>query len=135
MAHLLPDGATRQYADRPMIVSAGGAGVPPNAVATSSHAVRVRFLRGGVGRAGGMQRGADLEGGVARLGDRPQVTAVPVGDHAPGDVEAETGAAADALGGEERLEHPAVQVLRHAGPGVDDLDERTVAVAGGADRQ
>ena len=58
-----------------------------------------------------------------------EVAVVLVDHDPPGDVQAEPGALADRLGGEERLEDPVPDVLRDAGAGVADLDEQTVVVA------
>ena len=74
------------------------------------------------------ERQAHLEPGVPgyRLG--PQVAVVPVHHDPPRDVEPETGALADRLGGEERLEDPLPDVVRDAGAGVGELHQQPVAL-------
>ena len=83
---------------------------------------------------GGREREPDLEAGVAGLGLHLDVAVVPVHDDPPADVQAEAGALADALGGEERLEDPVPDLGRDAGPGVADLDQHAVPVASRAVR-
>ena len=51
-------------------------------------------------------------------------------DQAPDDVEAQAGALADRLGGEERLEHALADVGGNARPVVDDADDDALALAG-----
>src|SRR2546423_14549539 len=78
--------------------------------------------RRSVGRRLG-QRKPDLEPGVPRLGEDPDVAAVTV-DHDPvRDVQAQPGALADRLGGEEGLEDAWPDLLRDPRPGVADLDQ------------
>ena len=54
--------------------------------------------------------------------------AVLVDDHVVGDGQALARALADFLGGEERLEDALLNVRRHAGAGVADLDDGEIAV-------
>ena len=54
-------------------------------------------------------------------------------DDAAADGESESGAAAGALGGEERLEDALGDLGRHAGAAVLDLDVQPVGPSGGAD--
>ena len=58
-----------------------------------------------------------------------------LGDDALNDVEAETGAFADRLGREERLEDPRLHVGGNADAVVDDAHDRRATVAGGLDPQ
>src|SRR5215211_2639648 len=74
----------------------------------------------------------DDEAGVAGLRFDGQVAAVPP-DHDPvGDVQAEPGALADRLGGEERFEDALAQLFGDARAGVANLEPHPVAVHGGA---
>src|ERR671924_1602059 len=76
------------------------------------------------------EREHDLESRVARRRFDPDVAVVAPDDDAPGDVEAEPGALPDGLGGEERLEDPAADVVGYTGTGVGDLDDEPVVVVG-----
>src|SRR5947209_15873130 len=78
-----------------------------------------------------VHRQPHLEAGVAGLRRDADVAAMAI-DHDPvRDVQAQPGALADRLRGEERLEDPLPQLGRDARPGVTDLDEYPVAIAGG----
>src|SRR3954468_24964234 len=70
-------------------------------------------------------------GGPAVEGDR---AAVALLDDAAAGVQAEAGAAADLLGGEERLEDPVLVGRGDARPVIADVDLRAVTVAARADR-
>src|SRR5262245_27698674 len=77
----------------------------------------------------------DLEAAVAwRRGDA-EVAAVALHDDPPADVQSETGARADRLGGVERLEDAAADRFGDARAGVADLDQYAVAIAAGAQPQ
>src|SRR5215469_1839425 len=60
---------------------------------------------------------------------------MPADDDAPADVQPETGALADRLGREERLEDPRLDVGRNAGPGITDVDQKLLALDCGPDGQ
>ena len=54
-----------------------------------------------------------------------------VAHDAVGERQAEAGAGADRLGGEEGLEDLVAQLVRHAGTGIEDLDDRVAALGPG----
>ena len=71
---------------------------------------------------GGVAGSRDPEAGVAGHRLDRQVAVVLVDDDPPRDVQAQAGALADRLGGEERLEDPSTIVVGDARAGVADLD-------------
>ena len=67
-------------------------------------------------------------------GLEPDVAAMLLDHHGVGDGEALAGAAADLLGGEERIEHPLLRRLGDPGAGVLDADFGPAARRGGSRR-
>src|SRR3954447_7121299 len=108
-------------------------GRPPTDVQRASLVVEILVRRRLAGRT--VDRQADLERRPARTGVDADVAVVLLDDDAPGDVQAQPGALADVLGGEERLEDARAHVLGDARTAVGDLDDGVAAVAARADRQ
>ena len=69
-----------------------------------------------------LQRQQDDEPGVAGLGLHPQIAVVLLDDDPAGQIQPEPGALAERLGGEERVEDAADDVLGDARSVVADLD-------------
>src|SRR5260370_33285864 len=81
----------------------------------------------------GGQREAHPEAGVTGHRLHLDVPVVLVHDDAPGDVQPEPGALAHRLGGEERLEYPALDLLGYARSGIAELHENLVTAEARAD--